>query len=314
VSNNIPRFQPEFTSPSGGESYVRDVADRCEDLIHTHVWAGIDVDRLREWLNNFDGREPRYFAARLLDSLIYRSPAQTTSLMVQQFQRVLPDLTRTAPSPLGIVDDWIEAFASGSIDPGMRLVPVIRFEDPPTKSGPLVCRLLRRNLGLNDHWMIWPWLPEVQRALERGIRVFVFVDDFLGTGKQFIKFFAPLYQILEPSDAYMAYSPLAAYEPGIAKVRKRFPLLNVNPVERLDESHCLFHPSSLHFNDGINSPMSARQFYLGFMKTLKPSLNRKFTLGYSELGMAFAFAHATPNSTLPVFWLQRPPLRPLFVR
>src|SRR5258708_22000014 len=63
----------EFSLPDGGETYTRDIVQRCEDLIQAQIWQGLEVPELRAWLNTFDGPLEAYFASCLLDALIYRS-------------------------------------------------------------------------------------------------------------------------------------------------------------------------------------------------------------------------------------------------
>ena len=204
----------KFEAPEAAETYIRQVLQRCEDLVETHVWTGLQSQRLESWMTNFGDLDERYFGACVLDSLIYRSQEQTRAMMLQLFQRNLPDLCRV--KSIAHAGDWREACASKR-DPGVRIVPVIRDIDPPTESGPLVARLLRRGLGLNDKWMIWPW--KIGQEIKRGIRVFLLIDDFLGTGYQFCRFAK---RVIESPDwwdkAVFIYAPLAVFQRGADRI------------------------------------------------------------------------------------------------
>lgn len=300
-----------FAIPERAETYVRDIRQRCEDLIDAHIWSGIDIPRLRAWLANFRTPTENYFAARILDALIFRSDSQTTALMIQLFQRSLPNLIRRERLPTGQIEDWLNRLRDLKDDPGIRLVPVIAHTDPPTKSGPLVCRLMKRHLRFNDKWMIWP--AQIEPARRRGVRTFLFVDDFLGTGYQFRKFVDSLPLTQRHGNECFIYAPLVAHEKGIQRLRKRLPFIHVASVEQLDDSYCLFSPSSAHFNDGENTPELAQAFYLNFLHERGLLLGR-LALGYSRLSLAFAFDHATPNASLPILWLPHPHLSPLLSR
>jgi hypothetical protein len=300
-----------FAIPGRAETYVRDITQRCEELIEGQIWLGIDIPRLRAWLATFTTPTEKYFAARILDALIFRSDAQTTALMIQLFQRSLPDLIRRGRLPTGPMEDWLSRLRDLKDDPGIRIVPVIAHTDPPTKSGPLVCRLMKRHLRLNDKWMIWP--AQIEKARRRGIRTFVFVDDFLGTGYQFRKFIATLHLAPRSGNECFIYAPLVAHEKGIDRLRKRLPFIHVASVEQLDDSYNLFSPASVHFNDGENTPELAKAFYLSLLQERGVVLGR-LTLGYSRLSLAFAFHHATPNASLPILWLPHPKLSPLLSR
>jgi len=178
-----------FTAPPEAEVYAGAVVDRVEGLIEAGVWEGLETVRLRTWLGNFQTELERYFAARVLDALIYRSHAQTLAMMRQLLERCLVDLLRLQPANDGL-GEWQQGLTqkTKSGDPRMRIVPVVRNGDPPTKSGVIIARYYKRHLGLNEAWMIWPW--QIQEAVDSGVRRFMFVDDFLGTGTQFCKFAA----------------------------------------------------------------------------------------------------------------------------
>jgi hypothetical protein len=311
---DLETTSPEFSLPDQGETYTRDIVQRCEDLIQARIWSGLEVHQLRAWLNTFDGPVESYFASCLLDALIYRSAPQTTALMLQLFQRTLPDLARRCPPADGVIHDWQSPLSDEKNDPGIRIIPVINTSDPPTKSGPLVCRLLKRHLGLSENWMIWP--SQVKRAIRRGVRVFLFVDDFLGTGLQFRKFARSmrLADYASNESAYFVYAPLVAFHKGIDRLRNQFPCLSVATVEVLDDSYGLFSESSRYFNDGKNSPLLAKNFYEALLDRRGIGNLGRFTFGYARLGLAFAFQHATPNATLPLFWLNHDRIRPLFQR
>jgi hypothetical protein len=258
-------------------------------------------------MTNFANLDERYFGACVLDSLIYRSQEQTRAMMLQLFQRNLPDLCRV--KSIAYTGDWREACASKR-DPGVRIVPVIRDIDPPTESGPLVARLLKRGLGLNDKWMIWPW--KIGQEIDRGIRVFLLIDDFLGTGYQFCRFAK---RVIESPDwwekAVFIYAPLAVFQKGAGRVAERLPHLHLASAELLDGSHSLFSADCHAFADGQNDPGKAKAFYLALAE--KWGIGR-WRLGYGKLGLTFAFHHSTPNGSLPILWADGFGVKPLFGR
>jgi hypothetical protein len=278
-------------------------------MIFTQIWHGVDTSNFRRWLNNFQTDDEKYFAARILDALIFRSDAQTRALALHLFQTSLPSaLEENTPNE---TDQWIDRLR-GIADPGIRLVPVIRPCDPPTKSGPLVCRLLKRHLSLNDNWMIWP--NQVERHRSRGITTFVLIDDFLGTGYQFKRFFKELLESLQGNSCRFVYLPLVAYARGISRMQSKFAHLKIDSAEVLDESHRLFSDDCSAFIDGVNTVAMARDFYSKLMTKVGPNLRAASAFGYERLSLAFAFEHATPNATLPIFWASEAGLQPLFVR
>src|ERR1051326_4729955 len=145
-----------FTVPRDGEVFIEQVLDRCKNLISSGIWEGLQQVRLDMWMKNFISDTERYFGACVLDGLIYRSEKQTVALMQQLFQRTLVDLVRRHPPPGGTGSSFFEMLRQPFSPPGpmLRVVPVIRWGDPPTKSGPALARMYRRHLGLNEQWMV----------------------------------------------------------------------------------------------------------------------------------------------------------------
>lgn len=291
----------DFEVPDDGIIYARQTVDRCVDLIYHGIWAGIDQMRLRRWLSNFSSNEEKYFAACVLDSLIYRSEDQTIALVQQLFQRTLPDLNRLDAMPIAAVDDWTDALKKNvKIDPGLRFVTVARRSDSPTKSAYYIARLLKRYLFIDERWIIQP--EHIQQKITQGIDTFLFIDDFLGTGTQFIDFFEleQLEQYLP--DIYAAYVPLVAHTTGMFELRKRFPALRVVTVEMLDSSHSLFNSGCNCFIDGLNTPDSAKQFYYDLLRRKKIEIRGPNRRGFGHLELSYVFSHAAPDNSLPILW------------
>jgi hypothetical protein len=300
-----------FSLPDKGEVYIEQVVDRCKNLAAGRVWGGLSPLALDHWMKNFTNSLERYFAASVLDALIYRSSQQTIALMEQVFQRSIPDLLRRRNKAWQGWDDRLMALTDKS-ETGIRLVPVIRADDPPTKSGPHLARLYRRHMNFNDDWMIWPW--QISRSREKGVNIFIFIDDFLGSGRQFTDF-DRLFDLKKQLAGSLAiYAPLVAHAKGVERVSNRSPHVSVCSAEALSYANGLFHPQSKHFSDGVNSPASAMSYYYELVKRKSIGLNPKSRKGFGSLALAYSFEHGTPNNCLPLFWIETPSWVPLFRR
>jgi hypothetical protein len=91
---SAPSSNGQFRVPPDGHLYYEGIVERCHGFINCHIWEGLDKNLLRAWLTNFRTDEEKYFAACVLDALIFRSEKQTISLLRHLFLRVLPDLAR----------------------------------------------------------------------------------------------------------------------------------------------------------------------------------------------------------------------------
>jgi len=155
---STPTAVKPFCVPRDGFVYYQGIVDRCQSLINCGIWDGLDRLRLRTWLANFKTDEEKYFAACILDALIYRSENQTISLLRHLFQRILPDLARIKPDSSGALVDAYDKLkrVPAPPEPGMRLVSVMKSSDPHSKSSPTLLRYLKRHLLIDERWMIKP--------------------------------------------------------------------------------------------------------------------------------------------------------------
>ncbi len=300
-----------FRLPKDGAIYATSIFSRCKDLIAYQIWSGIQPHRLDQWIGNFDGELEQYFAARVLDATIYRSNLQTVALMKQLFGRVLPDLARSngLPTVVRTVDASLQ---NASVDPRVRIAPVIPPDDPPTKSGASIARMLKRHLRISERWIIPP--ADILSHIG-STDVFIFVDDFLGTGIQFSHFLTRTGIDQQLPRATFIYAPLAAHADGKEHLQKNYPTVHVSAVEDLDDSHALFHAQAGSFPDAVNSPEMARDFYYDLLRRKKIVIDGPDRRGFGHFELTYAFEHAIPDNSLPILWWSKSnDWKPLFDR
>jgi hypothetical protein len=301
-----------FKLPKDGVTYTRAIFQRSDDLIRFGIWSDLDPSRLHRWIANFRTEEERYFAACILDGLIYRSNKQTFALLDQLLSRVLPDLTRLVPPPSGHIPDWLHRLRSRTEDPGIRLVAVAGKEDPVSKSAYHIARTIRRKFGINEAWFAKGW--EVREERSRGTKIFVFIDDILATGEQFVDFISNENLVPLP-DTYMVYAPLVAHKMGIQFVDSALSSqVHVSAVETLGYEYGIFHDESQFFMDGVNTVQAAKIFYQEMLS--RRDVHIAELHGFGQLQLAYAFEHAAPDNSLPLLWWREEPTKwiPLFDR
>ncbi len=160
--------------------------------------------------------------------------------------------------------------------------------------------------------MIWPW--HIGEAVARGTNVFLFVNDFLGTGTQFLRFAKRNAVADTLAGSTAIYAPLTAHEDGLGALEREAEWLHVCCVERLTSRYGLFTETSPSFNDGINSAAAARVFYADFLDRRKLSIEDRYTHGFGDLALTYVFEHATPNNNIPLLWHEDEAWKPLFRR
>lgn len=295
-----------FKLPEDGPTYTDHIITRSKDLIAHNIWQGLEEIRLSNWLNNFATAEHRYFAARVLDTLMYRSESQIQSMATHLFQRTIPDLARHYNLPSELYSAWDRLRAK--TEPNIRLVPALPSHHATMASGPLLARLIRKHLNIRREWIIGhdqvrPTTPFV-----------IFIDDFIGTGDQSSEFLQQPGLIRLVHSRRCCFVSLAAHRAGIDHLTSIFPDLPVSAVDLLEPRNGLFHDQSLAFPDGTNTIADARAFYYEMLDSFHIN-STKFRDGYGGLDLAYAFSHAVPNNSTPLLWWpQQAGWTPLFNR
>ncbi len=304
----------QFILPKDGMVYYDTIVERCSNLITCGIWDGINKTSLGKWLNNFKNDLERYFAACILDNVIYRSERQTIALLKHLFERCLPDLNRIKNMPCGLIDDWQSTLSDSIKDPQIRLVPVIKSSDPPTKSAYLIGRLMKRHLMISENWIIKP--EEIELNLKKGVNVILFFDDFMGTGYQFDEFIHNYSLITYFPVIYSVYMTLTAHIKGIDYISNVYKDLKIVTVEILDYSHSVFHYECRCFQDGVNNCRTAKNFYYELIKKNNINIKGPNRRGFGHLELTYTFQHASPDNCLPILWWNKSPKKwaPLFMR
>jgi hypothetical protein len=291
--------------PKDWKTYHDSVRDRCRNLIDLKIWNGIDIHQFEMWRQNFTSDEEKYFSACVLDSLVYRSNEQTYSLINELIYKNINNLYRTLD--LNNLTYFPTNMQNPLVDPLIRFVPVIREEDPVTKSSYAILRFMKRHFHISEKWIINPW--KIEEHLSNGVKVIVFIDDFMGTGHQFDE--ACIWQNLSPiiKNNTVIYAPLVAHQKGIDYVLGQYPNINITYVEKLQiETHSFF---SNYFE---KETVEAKEFYLHLLKKfgISPSTGNEY--GYGNMELTFAFEHAAPDNSLEILYARNNGCNPLFNR
>ncbi len=274
--------------------FVEQTLKRVEQLINRGIWSGIDNARCISWHRQFADRGYQLLGACLLDNLIFRCKDQ---LVASLSMAMTSNLAAIGESSDSSIVDALRLRQNGDV----RLVPVIRYDQPPTKSGTYVLRLLAKALRIADSWMIW---PEKLADIPKNVRIVIMVDDFCGTGTQFVKF-AKKFNLNEyfahNKNCIGIYITGAAHTDGLGYIKEHCPNIKVIAGEVLGAENHFFDGGSL---EQYSNPDVKAQFveqYKDICDDFKLGGSHGY-YGYGGQALTYAFSHATPNNTLPVFW------------
>ena len=299
------------------ETFIRNVLLTAKRYIEVGFWQGIERSKFERWCTQFKTSEERVLLAFLVESIVYRSNAQTAALIDHAIYKIIPQSLYQATNDETHFTSIRSILSSKTKDINYGIVPVIRDIDPPTKSGPLVARLYKRLGGVNEKLMFWPWtVPENAR-----LDYVIFVDDFVGSGNQFLRFIDKhISEKVIDEETRCVYAPLTASTEGLKKIAEERPDIHLAPIEVISSSDSFFNYISrkYKFTDDENSEIS--EIYDSFLKKVKlhkiggNNPNYNMARGYKGLAMTYAYQHATPNASLPLLWANNDHYTSLFLR
>lgn len=289
------------------DSHLAPAKERAQRYIENGIWD-IDIVNLDNWIKNFKENDEKFLCALLLDQFSLRTISQTNALLHHSFRASLPSALCDDPLDAHNMPDYIAELSDRSNKThNLRLVPVIRDSDPPTKSGPSVARLYRRCLKISDSNMIWPW--QIESALADGVDKIVFIDDVVGSGQQFQEFLKKHMPASYSEEIKFCYIPIIAHVDGLDNIKIKYPEISICPVEIADKE------SNFFMRNGTKEIHDLKELYERVSeKLLNKRLNKGMCFGYQNLSMTISFSHATPNATLPLYWYESSTFSPLVGR
>ena len=288
---------------------VKEVLDKCNVLKSSNFWLPEPSIRPRAWIDNFEVKD-KGIAAFLLDKFTFYNHMRTNDLLVATYNSIGDGLSKGPLS--GTSSELIESLSTA-------VFTLVTGENPnPTDSGHFFCRLARQNLEIPEDHI---FTPEQAIAHCSYGNTIVFLDDFIGSGDQFIKTwkrringssFEENFKYNKFTAIYLA--PITT-EVGLKNIHDKMPNIAVC------NAHILGKKSSIQ---GMEVSKQKRDEILRFLGKYSNRLEPKEDyianvpsykiFGYHNLGLMFGFEHSIPDATLPIFWAPGKDWEPLIER
>lgn len=201
------------------------------------------------------------------------------------------------------------------------LITRVTGEEPrDTDSGYHFLRMARQVLGIPEKRILSPQ-ETLSELLTRGPRPVVFVDDFAGTGNQFIATWRrelfvdrSLVMSFERISRIVAteffYCPIVATELAANKIKSNCPSVALSPAHFLPSQYSALSADSLIW------PPQLRHRALDFLEkaSARAGIHAERWKGFEGLGLTLAFEHGVPDATLPLFYWEENGWKPLIER
>ena len=293
------------------------VLSNTDYFIDVQLWPLSSELDPRGWLRNFNDDETEY-ALYLLNAFTYYSRRLVDELFVAAFHNLCVYVTKPDRGFVAARGAW-EQFNQE------LLVTNVEGEHPnPTDSGFAFARRARQLLGVNEE-RILPPAQALDRLMSRGkLAPVLFVDDFVGSGQQFLTTWERIHRTNSGVDNSFAqisavggqfyYCPLLCTSRGQLLIRTKCPSVVLQPVHVLEP-----HRDSAVADNSHLWPEHLRATANHFLKTVSaragiPEEGPKGYRGFADLGLTVAFEHSVPDATLPLFYWEANGWTPLIRR
>lgn len=294
-----PRPYPIVTQES--------LLSRCEYFVEVQLWPLNRRLHAESWLANFLPAELEH-ALHLLNIFQYFSAQLVERLFMGAFQGMSRHVVTSKNAFMSARSEW-RRFISTAL-----IVRVTGERPSEADSGHLFVRLARDRFhvpeeNLADH------SSALSRLLTDPSTPIVFVDDFVGSGNQFVTMWCRKYEVpnrpstLSFADAVsltrtrsIFYCPVLCTQSGLTRIVHRCPQVTVVPAHLLSNQYNVLAPDSLLWPDHL------RANAYGFVEAASKRAgipdnggNVGDWRGFKKLGLAIAFEHGIPDATLPLF-------------
>lgn len=278
------------------------ILDNCDALSRNGFWPRmpLEIDP-RGWLDNFSSSEMGV-ALALLESFIYLNEESTTKLLTSAFRGL-------GNSRLG--NSYAGAHVTLSAWNRLRADMIVTYptgEEPnASDSGHLFVRRARQVLGVDETQIVEP-SRAVELLSSHPETPLVMIDDFAGSGDQFLKTWRRIYPTSAGNHSLASMSlsqQLDVYYvvPVITWMATQR-ITHVAPSVSICSGHSLSARYSVTDPRSVVVPPELRSQVEQVVRTAsaRAGITDAWALGYGNLALTLAFSHSVPDATLPIFW------------
>ncbi len=289
------------------------VLAKCDYFVDIQLWPIETQINPSRWLDNFRSSEMDH-AVHLLNAFTYYSGVLVKELFKAAFQSISRNVVPLTVPYIQGESTWRQFRRSA-------LVTYVTGETPhDADSGHLFARLARQELRIPESNIKSP-ADVLATLLTDGARPVVFVDDFVGSGDQFITTWHREVQLPNGETTSFArvsglrgtrffYCPLVCTEYGRGAIQSSCGMVALYPAHVLCERYSAFSENSIVWPERLRS--TAEEFVV--TSSSRAGIGEDECRGYRRVGLTLAFEHCVPDATLPLFYTENNGWHPLVRR
>lgn len=291
--------------PEGWEAFYESVCARTKALTKTGIWNN-DASSMFAWLGNFSEDTHKYVAAHILDRLTYRTERMTESAFRMYLSSMFREFCSNSSNQIGTnIEDWLAGLRTPycSWTDKIKLCSVSKAGEHG-ESGSHLIRILTGSLFSEDH--VFP--VDTQKLHQIKGYIILIVDDFVGSGDQFIKFAKHHKLEIAAKHNCIVYAPSIAYYKGLENLASSKYDIKITPLEIVAKKEQFFshEPNARFFGDDVNTEADVLKVY-NDMRKLSKGFGKKSCdsvwLGRDKASLCIGFQWGCPNQSLGLMWL-----------
>ncbi|WP_187290227.1 phosphoribosyltransferase-like protein [Terriglobus saanensis] len=259
------------------------------------------------------------YAVHLLNSFMYFHSNLVQEMFASSVQALSRGIAKNSGSFITAASAWSTFFDSAII------VPVAGENYNPSDSGYYFARSARQHLGFREDQIMSP--SDALAAISSNLRPIIFVDDFVGTGNQFVGTWYRDFEISGGSKTSFSkiagvrgtrffYCPVICTQSGHDEITLQCPSVTLSPAHILSERYSALHPDSLIWPDRLRPGaipfLEAASKRAGIPDTGGSSPDD--WRGYEAKGLAIAIHETIPDATLCLLRWKHNGWHPLMVK
>lgn len=289
----------ELIAPTTGTDVLvpeKVVLEKIEYFVNVQLWPR--SAQPERWLDNFLDPE-RPYAVQLLNSFVHFNQEITEELFVSAFQLLSCEVLSAGARPDEAVEAWHQFRKRVLITP-------VQGENPsPADSGYLYAKKARDRLNISERQLVTH--EDALRAVTQdATQPIIFVDDFVGTGEQFIRHWCR-YVSVDGTKVSFA----SAAKNGMAPAYYCCALATEYGLERIADANLpvtvragnsVLHNASAIADDSLVWPASEHAKGVEVLRAANARAGiRRDANGFHGLGLTVAIDGRAPDATLPIF-------------
>jgi hypothetical protein len=290
------------------------VITKCDYFVDIQLWpvrSSIDPEG---WLSNFTPAEQQ-LATHLLNCFLYFPQPVVEEMLLAAFHSLSVDIPGRDAE--GKRRGW-QAFCSD-----VMITPVSGEEPNVSDSGYLFARMARQKIGIPERQLVSH--SKAASAIAMGIHShLVFVDDFVGSGNQFLTTWRRPVKLDDGTTTSFAdlanrgrgayfYCPVMCTEYGLDRLAKECPEVIVKPAHLLTSRYSIFSDDSFVWGAAARDH-GAKLLHEASVRAGIGEHGPNGWRGFHNLGLTIAFSHCIPDATLPIYYWEENGWKPLMRR